>query len=108
MESGRDLLRAHEEGAGENDRRLEHRQIARGIGLEDQRPKTAPLGEALEDDRATEKRAEISNRQVDAMEAEAITPAVVADLERLSLEEADLLSAAAAACRDYVSDQAGL
>jgi hypothetical protein len=58
--------------------------------------------------KATEKRAEISNKQIDAMEAEAIAPAVAADLERLSLEEADLLNAAAAACRDYVSDQAGL
>lgn len=57
---------------------------------------------------ATEKRAEISNKQVEAMEVEAVTPAIRADLERLSNEEADALNAAAAACRDHVSARAGM
>ncbi|WP_029415593.1 hypothetical protein [Brevundimonas bacteroides] len=57
---------------------------------------------------ATEKRTEIANRQVDAMEAEALTPEIRADLERLSNEEADALNAAAAACRDHVSATAGI
>ena len=58
--------------------------------------------------RATEKRGAISNKQVEAMEAGAVTAAMVADLERLSGEEADLLNEAAGACRDYVSQKAGL
>jgi len=57
---------------------------------------------------ATEKRTEIANRQVDAMEAGALTPEIRADLERLSNEEADALNQAAAACRDHVSEVAGL
>ncbi len=58
--------------------------------------------------RATEKRGEISNKQVEAMEAGAVSAAMVADLERLSGEETDLLNEAAGACRDYVSEKAGL
>ena len=58
--------------------------------------------------KATEKRGEISNKQVDAMDAGTITSAMVADFERLSGEEADLLNEAAGACRDYVSEKAGL
>lgn len=57
---------------------------------------------------ATEKRTEIANRQVDAMEAEVLTPEIRADLERLSNEEADALNEAAAACRDHVSATAGI
>lgn len=58
--------------------------------------------------KATEKRTEISNKQVEAMEAGAISAAMVADLSRLSDEEATMLNDAAGACRDYVSDKAGL
>jgi hypothetical protein len=58
--------------------------------------------------RATEKRGEISNKQVDAMDAGLITAAMVREFERLSGEESDLLHEAAAACRGYVSEKAGL
>ena len=58
--------------------------------------------------KATEKRAEISNKQVDALDAEVITAQTLAELTSLSNQEADLLNEAAAACRDYVSAQAGL
>lgn len=58
--------------------------------------------------KATEKRAEISDKQVEAMDAGAISGAMVADFQRLSNEESDLLNQAASACRDYVSEKAGL
>ena len=58
--------------------------------------------------KATEKRAEISDKQVEAMDAGAISAAMVADFQRLSNEESDLLNQAASACRDYVSEKAGL
>jgi hypothetical protein len=58
--------------------------------------------------KATEKRAEISNKQVDALDAEVVTAQSLAELTSLSNQEADLLNEAAAACRDYVSAQAGL
>jgi hypothetical protein len=58
--------------------------------------------------KATEKRTEIYNKQIDAINAAAVTPTILAELERLSNEEVELLNEAAAACRDYVSSEAGL
>lgn len=58
--------------------------------------------------KATEKRAEISNKQIEMLENEAVTPQALAELSRLSDQESDLLTEAAAACRDYVSSKAGV
>lgn len=57
---------------------------------------------------AHEKRIQIYNAQIEALEAPAITPAMIAGLQRLAGEETDLLNTASGACRDYVGATAGL
>jgi hypothetical protein len=57
---------------------------------------------------AHEKRIEIYNAQVEALEAPAITPTMIEGLQRLAGEETDLLNTASGACRDHVGATAGL
>lgn len=57
---------------------------------------------------AHEKRIEIYNTQIEALEAPAITSAMIEGLQRLAGEETDLLNTASSACRDHVGATAGL
>ena len=57
---------------------------------------------------AHEKRIAFYNAQVEALNAEVVTPQTVATLERMSGEETDLLNTASGACRDAVSAVAGI
>ena len=57
---------------------------------------------------ALEKRTEIYNAQVEAFNADAVTPADLTKLAALASQEEDLLNTASAACRDHVAGEAGL
>lgn len=57
---------------------------------------------------AHEKRIAFYNAQVEALNAEVVTPQTVATLERMSGEETDLLNTASGACRDAVGAVAGM